>query len=65
VADWKRWKRGYWSCLNLLGVINIAKGHYDGAAFFFGIVAVWAHGCRMVAPAQTVACFRHSINALL
>ena len=29
-------------CLILLGVINLTKGKYDGAAFFFGIVAVWA-----------------------
>ncbi len=42
MADWKRWTLGYWSCLILLAVINVIKGHYDGAAFFFGIVAVWA-----------------------
>jgi hypothetical protein len=42
VADWKCWKWVYWSYLILLGVIDIIKGKYDGAAFFFGIVAVWA-----------------------
>jgi hypothetical protein len=40
--SWLGWKRWYWSCLILLGVINVIKGKYDGAAFFFGIVAVWA-----------------------
>jgi hypothetical protein len=32
----------YWLCLISLGVINVIKGKYDGAAFFFGIVAVRA-----------------------
>jgi len=40
--DWKQWKREYWLCLVLLGVISVMKGRYDGAAFFLGIVAVWA-----------------------
>ena len=40
--SWLDWKRWYWSCLILLGVINVIKGKYDGAAFFFGIVAAWA-----------------------
>ncbi len=40
--DWKQWKRQYWLCLILLAVINVMKGKYDGAAFFLGIVAVWA-----------------------
>jgi hypothetical protein len=39
---WKRWKREYWLCLIVVGVINVIKGRYDGAAFFFAIVAVWA-----------------------
>jgi hypothetical protein len=42
VADWTRWQWGYWLCLILLGALNVIKGKYDGAAFFFGIVAVWA-----------------------
>ena len=25
MADWKRWKWGYWLCLILLGVINVIK----------------------------------------
>jgi len=40
--DRKQWKRVYWLCLILLAVINVMKGRYDGAAFFLGIVAVWA-----------------------
>ena len=32
--SWVDWKRWYWSCLILLGVINVIKGKYDGAAFF-------------------------------
>jgi len=63
VVDWKRWKWGYWVCLILLGVINVIKGKYDGAAFFFGIVAVWATATEWFAPTHTVAvCFPRSIK---
>ena len=48
--SWLEWKRWYWSCLILLGVINLAKGKYDGAAFFFGIVAVWAAATEWMRP---------------
>ena len=63
MVDWKRWKWGYWMCLILLGVINVIKGKYDGAAFFFGIVAVWATATEWFAPTHTVAfCFPRSIK---
>ena len=40
--NWKQWTREYWLCLILLAVIHVLKGRYDGAAFFLGIVAIWA-----------------------
>jgi hypothetical protein len=47
-VSWLEWKRWYWLCLISLGVISVIKGKYEGAAFFFRIVAVWAAAAEWI-----------------